>query len=611
MKKYILLLISVIMSVSISAQKFTQKGVVVDNIGEPYVGVSIVEKGTTNGVITDVDGRFSITVDSVAVLVFKYVGCETQEYKVDRSKPFVKIIIEDSKAILDEVVVTGYGTMSEKSITGAVSSLAGRAAGVSSGKSSGVRVKGKVAKPAAILDNNKVGLLTAGELNDFSKWMMWDSITTKVLNAHVDTWRMKAQERYIAQLTNHQGMPIVNATVILADDKNSTIWETKTDNTGRAELWSNLFQSSQKDRAASIYIEHNGKDTTIVAKPFSEGINIASLDVDCNKTKNVDIMMIVDATGSMGDEIIYLKNELHDIINKIQNNQKDLDIRIGSVFYRDRGDAYLTRKSELDKDIVKTINFIQEQEAGGGGDYPEAVDEALYQAIEMESWHEDALARVAFLVLDAPAHSNEKSVQQIHKQIRLAAEKGIRIIPIVCSGIDKSGEYLMRNMALATNGTYVFLTDDSGIGDSHIKPSTDKWDVETLNNLMVRLITQYTQMPDCENSSWEKDYGKTQDNDKFIPNPYDENREGNVSKLSSKDVMKVYPSPCSSILKIDIKKNGVKDVFLVDVSGKSLLRLNSSTKETIEVDVTPYSAGVYFIKAYYKGRWFTEKIIIL
>jgi len=604
MKTFTLLLLSILLSASLSAESFIQKGQVLDQSGEPIIGVSVVIKGTTSGTVTDVDGNFSITVSDKYTLVFSYLGMLTQEYKVDSKHKFVKITMQEDSPLLDEVVVTGYGTVSKKMITGSV-------AGVSvKGKSS----KGRAPKPSkaapAQIDDSKVGLLTAGELNDFSKWMMWDSIANKVFTSYKTEWKIQPLERYVAQLTNLNGMPIVNATVILADKNNNSLWEAKTDNTGRAELWANIFGSSQKENASTIYIEYAGIDSTVVAKLFSEGINTVSLNVDCNKTRNVDIMMIVDATGSMADEIRYLQNELHDIINKIQKEQKDLDIRIGSVFYRDKGDEYLTRKTPLDKDVSKTIDFIQAQSANGGGDYPEAVDEALYQSIEQEAWREDALTRVAFLVLDAPAHNDAESIRRIHEQVKLASQKGIRIIPIVCSGIDKSGEYLMRSMALATNGTYVFLTDDSGIGNAHIKPSTDKWDVETLNNLMIRLITQYTQMPDCENSKWEKDYAKSQENDKFVPNPYDENQDKNASKIKPQDVMKVYPNPCSDILKVDIKQKDVKDLYLVDISGKLILKLVPEGKETIEINVKPYSSGVYFVKSYYKGRWFTEKIII-
>lgn len=604
MKKYILFLFAVTLCLSATAQTFIQQGKVVDETGDPIIGVTVIVKGTSTGTASDIDGDFSLSVPHKSTLVFSFIGYENQEYKADSTKNFVKITLKPDHATLDEVVVVGYGTVKKSMVTGSVSSIKG--IGVSSKRSPSAKTADY---KSAKIDKSKVGLLTAGELNDFSKWAMWDSIANKVMPNYRDQWQILPQERYVAQLTNEKGMPIVNAKVTLTDATKKPIWETKTDNTGRAELWANIYKQGAKQTTSSIHFEYNGNDTTISARPFSEGINAVSLAVACNTTKNVDIMMIIDATGSMSDEMTYLQNELHDIISQVNKKQSGLDIHIGSVVYRDHGDEYLTRKTSLDKDISKTIDFIQGQRAGGGGDYPEAVDEALYQSIELENWREDALTRIAFLVLDAPAHNNAEVIQRLQQQITLAAQKGIRIIPIACSGTNKETEYLMRSMALATNGTYVFLTDDSGIGDAHIKPSTDKYDVESLNNLMTRLILQYTQMPDCDNSDWEKEYKKEQETDKFVSNPYDSNPEEDVSKLTTNKVMKVYPNPCSDILKIDIKKK-VKDVFVVDISGKSLLKFNPSEGETINTDISGYSAGVYFVKAYYKGRWFTEKIII-
>ena len=82
--------------------------------------------------------------------------------------------------------------------------------------------------------------------------------------------------------------------------------------------------------------------------------------------------------------------------------------------------------------------------------------------------------------------------------IRNAAVKGIRIVPVACSGTDKATEFIMRSMALATNGTYLFLTDDSGIGNGHIKPTTDEFKVELLNDLIQRIIEQMCFVNTCD-----------------------------------------------------------------------------------------------------------------
>jgi hypothetical protein len=78
-----------------------------------------------------------------------------------------------------------------------------------------------------------------------------------------------------------------------------------------------------------------------------------------------------------------------------------------------------------------------------------------------------------------------------HKSIDRYAAMGIKLIPIASSGIDKSTEFLLRMMASVTEGTYVFITDDSGVGGEHIQPTVGEYKVEILNDLMVRLIQKY------------------------------------------------------------------------------------------------------------------------
>ena len=96
--------------------------------------------------------------------------------------------------------------------------------------------------------------------------------------------------------------------------------------------------------------------------------------------------------------------------------------------------------------------------------------------------------RVAFLLLDAPAHHNQTVIASLQKSIETYARLGIRIIPIAASGADKNTEFMLRFFDILTGGTYTFLTDDSGVGESHIAASVGDYEVEQLNELIVRLI---------------------------------------------------------------------------------------------------------------------------
>ena len=524
-----------------------------------------------------------------------------------------------------EVVAIGYGTSRRADLTGAIAGVeTSRPARREKWAESAVAVRAPVtadmASPAdsprrphpdyPSQSNIKTGTLTSGEVSDFAKWHLWGDILKNDFKQYSAQWNFHPIRRYIAQLTNRQGMPVPNAQVKLMLG-NEILWQAKTDNTGKAELWLDFFKQETDIDARNLKLAFNyeGQTTVTGAIPFEQGINTAQIETSCVNRNAVDIFFMVDATGSMSDEIQYLQVELHDIIQKVHAQQSELDLRIGSLVYRDHGDEYLTRKSSLSSDINQTLEFLRAQRAGGGGDYPEAVDVALEESIMGEDWNSDALARILFIILDAPSHTRPEVLERLEVQLRLASELGIRIVPIACSDIKKDGEYLMRTFALATNGTYLFLTDDSGVGNPHIKPTTDKYEVEKLNDAIVRVIKQYTQMPDCDNPLWAEQSKKEEPTDRFVPNPYDERPEKGARELTVLDIISVYPNPCSDILNIDIRRRDVQDIFLIDMSGKVLFGIKTPAREMVNFDVSALATGVYFVRVFYKGRWFSQKVI--
>lgn len=430
----------------------------------------------------------------------------------------------------------------------------------------------------------KAGLLTAGEIHDFSKWELWQDITADQLNRYQNRWSMYPENRYAVQVMNEDGYPVVDAVVKLSES-NQTVWEARTDNTGKAELWYGFFDKTT-GLDLKITAQKDGQKNNIEATPFYDGMNHISLNVDC-ATKNIlDIAFVVDATGSMGDEIRYLQVELLNIIERTKALNKNQELRLGTVFYRDQGEQYVTRFSPLNKDPNTTNKFIREQVASGGGDYPEAVEEALDVAINQLQWKDEATARLLFLVLDAPPHENEATLKKMKELTLLAAKKGVRIIPITGSGVDKSTEYLMRSLALATNGTYTFLTDDSGVGGKHIKPTTDSYKVEKLNDLIVRLIKQYTTMSDCK----EEDNWKFQDNQTVV--------------------IRCYPNPTDGFLNVEWPTD-ITEFFVTDANGKILERYTDQPKGTQQLDLRQYPNGIYYLRAAMNGKTATSRFVIV
>jgi hypothetical protein len=340
--------------------------------------------------------------------------------------------------------------------------------------------------------NSQSGLITAGEWNDLDNWQFWkDLINGQEYSDKSDYWSFYTNNR-ISILLKNNSQPLVNANLELLRD-GEVIWETKTDNFGKAELWIDLFQLNQSININDYSISINGQPINLNLKLYEDGVNEIDLNINQSSFNRVELSFIVDATGSMGDELEFLKDDLAIVIQRIKDDNSALQIYTSSVFYRDEEDDYVVRKSEFSGDLNTTLEFIYNQSAGGGGDFPEAVHTAMKTGIEELQWSEDAKTRIAFLLLDAPPHHESLIIGDLQNSIEEAAKKGIKIIPITASGIDKETEFLMRFFSISTNSTYVFITDDSGIGNDHLEPSVGEYQVEYLNDLMVRLIKEYTE----------------------------------------------------------------------------------------------------------------------
>ena len=341
-------------------------------------------------------------------------------------------------------------------------------------------------------NENNAGKVTAGEWNDLSNWDFWNNLLNhEEYSKMPDYWSFYTNNRISVKVQNN-GSPITDAKVELLRN-GSVIWASKTDNLGVAELWGASFQKDQSFNANGLTIRVNGNLINQSFSFFENGVNTINLPDASTSNDRVELSFIVDATGSMGDELEFLKDDLQDVIAKVKNENSQLKVYTSAVFYRDQGDEYVTRKSDFTQDLNSTIGFIGQQKADGGGDFPEAVHTALNEAINQLQWSTDAKTRIAFLLLDAPPHYENDVVVNLQKSVQTAAEKGIKIIPITASGIDKETEFLMRFMSILTNGTYVFITNHSGIGDEHLEASVGEYDVELLNDLLVRLIKKYSE----------------------------------------------------------------------------------------------------------------------
>ncbi len=284
--------------------------------------------------------------------------------------------------------------------------------------------------------------------------------------------------------------------VSISDDTQTQTpyYQATTDSFGNAYLY--LPKNVEYPLTLKCLYPNYSYSMNLESMPENNLINIEGYEenstVIINQVNLIDLCFVIDTTGSMSDELNYLKAEVTNVIEQVTNADDNTTVRLALLFYRDKGDTYITTKTDFSTDIASQVERLSKQFATGGGDFPEAVDQALDEAVNELSWSATASTKLLIHVLDAPPHSEKAKMERYNKAIIDAANKGIRIIPVASSGIDKWTEYLLRSEAQYTGGVYSCLTNESGIGGSHIDPSTSTpITTEYLNEMLVRLIKEY------------------------------------------------------------------------------------------------------------------------
>lgn len=199
----------------------------------------------------------------------------------------------------------------------------------------------------------------------------------------------------------------------------------------------------------------------------------------------LDVAVVLDTTGSMGDEMEYLKVEVDAIAATVAQRYPHVSQRWALVVYKDVADTFVERHYDF-ADVASFKASLEPYGAEGGGDYPEAPEVGLSAAAGL-SWRGGATARMAFLVADAPQHDGREGA--LLDAIGRLRAKGVRMYPVAASGVDDLTEYSMRTAAELTGGRYLFLTNDSGIGGDHQEPTLPCYVVTRLDHAMARMIS--------------------------------------------------------------------------------------------------------------------------
>lgn len=438
----------------------------------PLAGVAVRIERVSARAVTTADGRYQIVIpaarftpgDSVTVTASR-IGLSTSSRRVELrgGTSEVNFVLAEAALHLESVVVTGMGTPGA-AVAGDGGSGAGRAG-----------------------PDSEPGVLTASVLDDLSPrgWREYQRFLRR--HPHGQEWGLEPREAVRIRFLG-SGRPLRDHVVSVQQGERRYELRTRADGTIRIfprlehRLENGEFTVTPRGGVPQRLV----LSPALVRRQVTVNQPIAPLQAP---RPTLDILLLVDATGSMQDEMSYLQTELRDIVTRVQPRGSQLEVRISVVYYRDRGDEFVTRPHAFTTNVDSTADFLAATRADGGGDTPEEMNEALRVAME-QAWSDGPAARMLFVVADAPPHPYPDARYTYHDALVDATRRGISVFPVAASGVDRPTEYLMRAMAVMTGGKYLFLTDDSGVGNPHLTPDQD-FDVHKLNDLMVREIRQF------------------------------------------------------------------------------------------------------------------------
>ena len=336
--------------------------------------------------------------------------------------------------------------------------------------------------------------VTAGVVDDNADF--GEYLAYRERNRHLSLRTRDITERYALTVHDARGRPVPDAEVaVYAGTRALPLWA-RTDAGGRA--WLHPSAAAPWPASASL-LEVQVRDprsgargAALLQRGQKDQLQVRLDRSVATPRPQLDIAFLIDATGSMGDEIDKLKRSMRAVADQIAHLPSQPDLCFALVSYRDRGDAFFVRGSDFTNDLPAFQRQLEQLRAGGGGDMPEALNEALHTTVHRLSWRGDGTARIVLLVADAPPHLDYGAPYYDNDAIAALA-KGIKLFAVGASGLDPLGEAVFRQAAQYTGGRFVFLTyadarnPSSGPGRETLH-DVRNYSVETLDKLIVRLV---------------------------------------------------------------------------------------------------------------------------
>jgi len=307
------------------------------------------------------------------------------------------------------------------------------------------------------------------------------------------------RDRAIVRIVDATGAPTMNVPFHLEDASGNAIWSGRTYASGESVVYPRALFRAGAEPITRIVVVQPAGEIRAGWQPGLDGIVTVAIAGERPSPRRlpVDIAFVVDATGSMGDEIDQLRDVLFSIHRRLQNASPQAHLRFGMIVYRDRGDAVPLQVVRFTADVDSFEVALSQVRAQGGGDGPEDLQSALVAALDSLDWNADGI-RNAFVVADAPPHSDYGQPFTYLTTSAAANGRAIRLHTIGASGLPLDGECIFRQIAATTYGQFIFLTygesgesEGAGIASDPGKVSHhtgSNWASRRLDDIVVDLV---------------------------------------------------------------------------------------------------------------------------
>jgi hypothetical protein len=327
--------------------------------------------------------------------------------------------------------------------------------------------------------------LRAGSVDDNADFDRFIAYLDRIADLGVELRELDPRGRIVIEVTGASGLPVAGAEVVISTDGTEVARvRTTADGTVR-------FHPAFYGRADAEAFEVAVGGQSVTTGPGSTVAITADVDGGATEPLALDLLFLLDTTGSMGDEIDRLKTSIDSVAERISRMDPAPDLRLAMTLYRDEGDEFVTATYDFTADVDAFRVELAKVVADGGGDYPEALDEGLAEALTAPAWRDpETTIQLVFLVADAPPQIGRDVPVPYPASVVDAVARGVKIVPIASSESDDQAEAVFRQLAQATGARFVFLSygaAGAATGGSTDIATTD-YEELALDDLVVRLV---------------------------------------------------------------------------------------------------------------------------